>query len=525
MSAVTTHERITPLRDVARRYLRKNAFLALRGHASAMPRWAFLSIIGALLALRAHSIVSMIVAWGGWGLDPSVWAGHLAPTDIVTPFHHHPNPFGWRYGFQFFVGAHNVTGALLFLTCLVPLFASKGAKLHVRVGRAFVVVWIAHLVDGLVNSAQILITRGFEPTRYLDVTGQGFSLYLYIQFAFISSMVIDFLAHGLAALHYKSSPPGRVMRAVMLFLPSSSLLFGLGIAMWGAARLLSGRAPETPNTIPFAVVFVVQVPAYLYLILRNISYWLHPTPRQWLHGWVTEHQRNMMFCVQVTLYTGLANLCSRHAPALTPFLFASIDVGFLVWILLRERSMRRAIVGSRLALALVAAERRSIVRSAEKRRLGKGDRAWVARLIDTDDSGTVETSEIARALAAHGIELSPTERERLGARLDRDGSGVIDRDELVEFLEAFFVSEPTPEDELALAFRQLDRDGDGRIDADELRAALRSGDDGLSGDEAEQILVVADLDRDGTLDWHEFVRAMRGEPDTADEPDALATAA
>jgi hypothetical protein len=73
-----------------------------------------------------------------------------------------------------------------------------------------------HLFDGLVNSGQLLIARGFEPTHYLDSTKQGFSLYLYIQFCFISSLVIDFLANGLAALQYKNRMPPAGMRALML---------------------------------------------------------------------------------------------------------------------------------------------------------------------------------------------------------------------------------------------------------------------------------------------------------------------
>ena len=71
------------------------------------------------------------------------------------------------------------------------------------------------------NSGQILLARGFEPTRYLDATDQGFSLYLYMQFCFISSMVVDFLANGLAALQYKNHVPSAAMRWVMLAMPAT----------------------------------------------------------------------------------------------------------------------------------------------------------------------------------------------------------------------------------------------------------------------------------------------------------------
>src|SRR6185295_9869314 len=125
----------------------------------------------------------------------------------------------------------------------------------------FVAFWILHLFDGLVNSGQLLLARGFEPTRYLDSTKQGFSLYLYIQFCFISSMVIDFLANGLAALQYKNRMPAAGMRAIMLAMPITSMMLGVGMTCWGIYRLAGHEPPATPETTPFAVVFVVQVPA------------------------------------------------------------------------------------------------------------------------------------------------------------------------------------------------------------------------------------------------------------------------
>lgn len=492
------------LRDAARSVVRRNAFISIGEHRSAVPARVFKGLLAILLAIRIYCIGAMALAALGWLHDPSVWAGpgHPLHATDFTPLHHHPNPFGWRFGFQFFVAAHDVTGILLFSTCLVPLFSRKGGPLHIRVGRAFVLVWLFHLIDGLVNSGQIMMTRGFDATRYADVTGQGFSLYLYLQFAFISSMVIDFLAHGMAAIHYKNRGPSPRVRAVMLFLPITSFVFGVVLTVWAVMRLVRGGPPETPNTYQFAWIFLIQIPAYLYLIWRNVDYWRRPDPRAWLHGWLTEHQRNMMFCVAVTLYTGLANLASRYAPALVPLLFGGVDVTFFVWLLLKERAIRRSVMQSRLGYALVAAMRSSPDRG--RRSVAPLDRAWIMKTFDVDRSGTLEMAEVEAILRSQGIVPTKDELSRLAQHLDRDGSGRIDPAELREFLGRWVGTDPRGEDELALAFRMLDVDGDGRLTRDELSGALTQGNHPLTPEELDAVFDALDADQSNAIEWHEF---------------------
>lgn len=499
------------LREIARDRIRRNAFLRLRLHHAAMPRAAFLAVIAVLVALRLHSIVCMVLSVTGTFFDPSTWAtGAPVEAELATPLHGHPNPFGRV--FQSLVWAHNATGVLLFVLCAVPLLARPGGRVHVTAGRAFVVVWLAHLIDGLLNSGHILIARGLEPARYFDVTNQGFSLYLYLQFAFISALVIDFLAHGLAALQYKNRPPPAAMRALMLALPASSLVLGLCLTVWAALRLARGGEPETPNTYPFAIVYLVQIPPYVYLVWRNVSYWLRATPRAWLQGWVTEHQRNMMFCVQVTLYTGLANLASRFVPAAAPFVFAAVDVGFLVWLVTKERALRRQIVRSRLGIGLVASLRAWRMGRTTRPTLmevAPPDTRWVARMFDLDRGGSIQREDLRALLAEQGIELQESELEHLMRTLDTDGSGAVEPAELAGFLAAWFGPEPKDDHALALAFRAMDGDGDGQVTREELRQVLQSGSDALRGVELDALMDAADLDGSGAIDWQEFLAAMR----------------
>jgi Ca2+-binding EF-hand superfamily protein len=496
------------LRDAARSAVRRNAFLAIGQHHRSMSAGAFRAIVAALVFLRIYCLLGFLFAELGWFHDPAYWAGpdHPLHATEFTPLHHHPNPFGWRWGFQFFVGAHDVTGMLLFATCLIPLFVEKGGRAHVLVGRIFLGVWLLHLVDGLVNSGQIMLVRGFVPERYADVTNQGFSLYLYMQFAFISSMVIDFLAHGLAALHYKNRAPSRAMRGVMLFLPATSFLLGVALTIWAIGRLVRGGPPETPNTYPFAWVFVVQVPAYLYLIGRNLQYWLRPEPRNWLHGWVTEHQRNLMFCVQVTLYTGLANIASHYAPALVPLLFGGVDVVFFAWLVLKERSIRHAVMSSRLGVAFVAAMRSPVQR--ERRSLVPTDRAWFLDSFDLNRNGRLDLAEVEAVLREQGIAPTAEELGRIRERLDLDGSGTIDTEELRGFLARWVGNDPHDEDELRVAFRLLDTDGDGRLSIAELERALAGGAEALTPAELEAVFASLDTDGSGRIEWREFCAAL-----------------
>lgn len=513
----------TVLKRAVRRHLRHNAFLALRDHNRSLNTGAFAVIIGCLTAFKLLSLITLFVAWQGWLWDPSTWAGAEIDTTYRSPFHGHPNPFGWHWLYQGFLIAHNITGAGLFIVCLVPLFARKGDRIHVLFGRAFVVLWLFHLLDGLVNSGQLLLARGFDPTRYLDTVEpvkQGFSLYLYLQFAFIASMVIDFLAHGMAALQYKSQPPGKGMRVLMLFLPTTSLIFGLSLMGWGLLYLIGDEPGATKKTTEFAIIYLFQIPAYVYLLGKNIQYWLRPSPRTWLRDWLTEHQRNMMFCVQVTLYTGMANLTMREAPWLTPVLFISIDVGFIVWLLTKERALRRRVTRSRVGLGMLAALRskRSNARAPWRRQvmsrqavtasISERDKRWIMDLFDVDHSGTLDLDEIRELLHHQGVELSDAEFKDLLDMLDENGDGVIDGEEFGSFLATWVAPDPSVRDELTLAFQALDRDGDGHIDAEELATALGGGDGGLDRQELMDLMATIDKDGSGTIEWEELLAAL-----------------
>ena len=79
-------------------------------------------------------------------------------SDSTTPFQNHPHLYGNLY--QLLVSSHVFSGIMLFVTGAIPVFARKGAKCHVIVGRMFLFFWLWHLVDGLINATTVLLSRG-----------------------------------------------------------------------------------------------------------------------------------------------------------------------------------------------------------------------------------------------------------------------------------------------------------------------------------------------------------------------------
>ncbi len=499
---------LQPLHDATRRYLRRNAYLSIDRYDGGMPKAWFFAVLAILVWFKFQILASYAVAWTGWALDPSVFADVVGPgsgiaaTAPKTPFQDNLNLHGWPW--QFFTRMHGMTGIALWAVCLVPLFTAKGDTLHRRFGRAFVFFWLLHLLDGLVNSSHTMTTRGFDPTHYLDSIQQGFSLYLYVQFGFIAMVVIDFLTHSLAVIQYKNGIKGP-LRGLMLAMPIASVLQGLAMTLWALDLFVMDREPATGKTVEFAIVYLVQCPAYVYLLSKNIRWYLQDNPPHWVQGWVTEHQRNMMFCVAVSLYTGMANITMKYAPWLTAPMFASIDFGFIAWMLIKERAIRGAVLQSRMAISLVASLHRTPAPTAVT-----GDTTqvnWLLKRFDKDQSGTLDTQEIAALLEEQGIYLSDAEHTQIMNKIDQNGDGEVDANEFAQFFSSWILTEPAEDDALALAFHSLDTNGDGRVSLAELHKALGSGN--LSDESIDAALRFGDIDRNGCLDWREFLSALQ----------------
>ncbi len=500
------------LRQIVASHARRNAFLSLLRYDGAMARASFLTILGFLAYLKLQMVATYIVAFGGWWLDPSTWVREdMSDAYATSPFHGFPNLYGAL--FQGLSIGHNLTGMALFAVCLIPLFSEKGGRIHILFGRAFVLVWLAHLVNGLGNSAQILATRGVDATHYLDMVDQGFPFYAFIQFGLLASLIIDFLAQGLASLHYKSRVPSRPMRALLIAMPALSLSMGIAMCLWGVWHLASGATGPTPRTTEHAGLFLVQVPAYSYLMIKNILFWWRGDSAVWVQGWLTEHQRNMMFCVGATLYTGLANGTMKWAPELTPLVFATVDLGFFLWLLIKERRIRQQVSRSRAGLALVSflSRRRgaSSAPPASRPRRGADDLVRMQTLFGLSPGQSLDRTRIATLLAEQGVRLTQAELDELMQALDHNGDGRVDAEELAAFLGPWCLDTSSSSDEFAWVFRSIDADDDGFITHEELRSSLQDGGESAFADaEINAIIDAVDRNSDGRIDREELARFL-----------------
>jgi len=131
-------------------------------------------------------------------------------------------------------------------------------------------------------------------------------------------------------------------------------------------------------------------------------------------------------------------------------------------------------------------------------------------------------TELKEGLTKAGLKEIPKDLEEIMKDVDADGSGVID---YTEFLAATLDKRVMiQEDVVWAAFRQFDKNGDGVIDKDELRAFLGSNEDQDKANLAEltekslqQIMEEVDDNGDGQISFEEFMKMMRPKKD--DEAD------
>lgn len=243
-----------------------------------------------------------------------------------TPFQEHAHQFGDF--FQFSVSSHMISAFALVSVCLVPLFVSRGHKWHRVFGRIFVAFWVWHMFDGLYAACMVLLQRGYQTELYplfvpdecgdtTDNPGRpGFSLWLYVQFAFIAQATLDFLCHGLMSIQYKTTIPNFVKWPLVvgnvLTMAMGFLYVGLGLAILADANQDRFDLGDFNGAAEYGVVFIVQCPAYVALLGLQVRYLLMSAEER-SGAWSWEHKRSMIFVVCVTIVTFTANVTFRLA--------------------------------------------------------------------------------------------------------------------------------------------------------------------------------------------------------------------
>jgi Ca2+-binding EF-hand superfamily protein len=127
-------------------------------------------------------------------------------------------------------------------------------------------------------------------------------------------------------------------------------------------------------------------------------------------------------------------------------------------------------------------------------------------MFDSNKTGKITAEEIYNVMRNMGNELPLEEIKGMIADLDSDGSGEIDFEEFIHFMQMTQVSEElTDEEEVIRAFQTFDKDGNGWLSCDEFKHILCNLGDKFTEQECMEIFKEADLNNDGRLEYREFV--------------------
>lgn len=133
--------------------------------------------------------------------------------------------------------------------------------------------------------------------------------------------------------------------------------------------------------------------------------------------------------------------------------------------------------------------------------------------MDDNNDGTLSVGELKEGLARQGVALPPDLAEMMD-KIDTDGSGVIDYS---EFMAATMDKKKfIQEDVCWRAFKTFDVDGSGQLDKQELMRILGLDSvaeefqiNGVEMQEVDMIMKEVDINGDGKIDFDEFLLMMR----------------
>jgi len=122
-----------------------------------------------------------------------------------------------------------------------------------------------------------------------------------------------------------------------------------------------------------------------------------------------------------------------------------------------------------------------------------------------DESGSVTSSQVSSILRVFGQNPSNAEIQDLVAKVDMDGSGLLNFPEFLAMM-GYKADAENAEDEIREAFQVFDGDGNGFINRSELACVMSN----LGEPEEIQAMIdEADMDGDGQINYEEFYLMMQ----------------
>lgn len=133
----------------------------------------------------------------------------------------------------------------------------------------------------------------------------------------------------------------------------------------------------------------------------------------------------------------------------------------------------------------------------------------IFRRFDMDSDGSLTQLELAALLRSLGLKPSGDELHALLAKMDENGNGTIEFDELVHAIMPDMSEQVLLNQEQLLdVFRAFDRDGNGYITAAELAGSMAKMGHPLTYRELTEMMREADTNGDGVISFNEFATLM-----------------
>ncbi|KAK4781898.1 hypothetical protein SAY86_016000 [Trapa natans] len=129
---------------------------------------------------------------------------------------------------------------------------------------------------------------------------------------------------------------------------------------------------------------------------------------------------------------------------------------------------------------------------------------------DMDSDGSLTLLELAALLRSLGLTPSGDQIHALLSRVDANGNGLVEFDELLQVIFSDASSEEVlvNQERFVQVFHSFDRDGNGFISAAELAGAMAKMGQPLTYHELQEMIKEADVDGDGVISFHEFTSVM-----------------
>lgn len=131
----------------------------------------------------------------------------------------------------------------------------------------------------------------------------------------------------------------------------------------------------------------------------------------------------------------------------------------------------------------------------------------VFQLFDRNGDGTIDVKELSVVMKSLGQSPTDQELKDMVNSVDVDASASVDFEEFLQMISKKLASVDVQE-EIKDAFREFDRDGNGVISRDELRIAITTMGEKVDEREINALIQAADVNGDGNINYTEFVRVI-----------------